>query len=1356
MPDGEAKRERGRRLAIPIAGCGVGGGFLGDLYLQVIHESESGLIEDPKMALRPFGRELLETIQGASRRTRKTVCWSLQLRQEKINAEAAIAEAGGGRRGPSGWMSLGGESLGAAAAVGFSLLEKGLPYDAGCLITARVGEEDRLEKVGEEERKLEAAASGGIERVGIAADANPGRLGVFSHGGRSLEVRALRTVAEAEEYASGLLAELDRLIAGETRWVLADAERRLGRHLEDWQALNALFIPVKVARGLRPRLTNEEYEELERRRQSGDYEGLEEVEKERLDLRREGVQEELEREIVEWEDVRGEIARMVVLGDPGYGKTMLLWQEVGRRNEEALAAIRQEHVSVEEITFGVFVRALEIAQSLGSAGPMLEAVVALLGQRHGLTAEGKDVLRRKLVNGQCLLALDALDEVPVDLREKLDESLKEFATQQPQAKLLVSSRLVGYTGSPIPLNEQDEVEILAFEEPQMERAVKSWFRQGAETAEGLWDHIVQEKSIARVLRCPLLLRLACQLAERSRQKGEGLPRWGRRVELYEGFMGDVVGRWGERAEPRPTREQRGLFEAFAGEVAERLWRQDARRTLWEEPVIAQAVNEVRHEYLVLNNRPDLVQDLCVAGILVPAGPDSSSTPLMFTHRTIGENMVAGALAERVKKDTAAWEFIDHKAWDPNWEEVIVLLAGRLGNSPAHLRRLLEILSDNAKDDVFRHRLEVAARCSAEIPQGIRLSFAIDVDDIASVVWKLWRGNKDRPFWPGLARRRRGEVLYLTRALTSLIRAGARIDGVQISEWLSTRIADEDTAISEEAAECIRYLGDAVADPSVLSRLRAMLNSSDEKLVWRACWAISGIGSPAAIPDIQMRLAELLTDGSDRTRGLAAIAIGSFESADLTIESLSRIEALLENKAVAPGNYVRDGLAFAVRRFRSRLATPRLLEALAKYLREEDRSWFYACDVVGALGRAAATPSFMVHLGALLGHENPRLRCAGLYGIEHLGSVAATPTVLTQLSKLARDGDQSVRAAVVRAVRGIGRAAATSAFLDSLIDLMHSRDWALRTTALSAVSALGTAAAKPIVVACVRDLMDDDDYVVRAEAARAIGSLGAAAATPETLARLGDMLNDELSDIRIAALVAVEGLGSAAATPAILGAVASILDEGRRSKPISAKELKPDIVAEWSDRPTRLLVTAWRAVQRLGPSAVTSEIMTALSRDLCDCERRFPCAATETVEGLGPAVANPEVMAFLSTDLYLCEQRIRDAAAQAVEGLGTTAATPTFLQNLAEALQDKRFGVQRAAAKAVAWLACSGVSAEILPNLGGLLSDKHWLHLDNETIFRFMSRGVRFCKDSDGAQVVRTVQDLSDAGTPIADGSARNS
>jgi hypothetical protein len=110
------------------------------------------------------------------------------------------------------------------------------------------------------------------------------------------------------------------------------------------------------------------------------------------------------------------------------------------------------------------------------------------------------------------------------------------------------------------------------------------------------------------------------------------------------------------------------------------------------------------------------------GLLVEAGAGEAA-PYLFLHLTIQEYLTARYLAARLNdrgwakaaavidgKEVPVRELIDRKAWLPAWQEVVALLAGSLDDPVP----LLELLADEAKDDLFRHRLALAARCLPEI------------------------------------------------------------------------------------------------------------------------------------------------------------------------------------------------------------------------------------------------------------------------------------------------------------------------------------------------------------------------------------------------------------------------------------------------------------------------------------------------------------------------------------------------------------------------------------------------------------------------------------------------------------------
>src|SRR5262249_16451727 len=101
------------------------------------------------------------------------------------------------------------------------------------------------------------------------------------------------------------------------------------------------------------------------------------------------------------------------------------------------------------------------------------------------------------------------------------------------------------------------------------------------------------------------------------------------------------------------------------------------------------------------------------GVLVkPRDPDN--VPSLFLHLTLQEVLTACYLADRINnhggwdkatvrvegKDILVKVLVDRKAWLPSWREVIILLAGKLNDAVP----LLELLSNDETDDIFRHRL----------------------------------------------------------------------------------------------------------------------------------------------------------------------------------------------------------------------------------------------------------------------------------------------------------------------------------------------------------------------------------------------------------------------------------------------------------------------------------------------------------------------------------------------------------------------------------------------------------------------------------------------------------------------------
>ena len=73
------------------------------------------------------------------------------------------------------------------------------------------------------------------------------------------------------------------------------------------------------------------------------------------------------------------------------------------------------------------------------------------------------------------MLLDGLDEVPPELRVELSEKLNRFARKYRCPIICTSRSIVGYAGSF--LDDAKEVEIIPFEEEQIEKYIRKCFER---------------------------------------------------------------------------------------------------------------------------------------------------------------------------------------------------------------------------------------------------------------------------------------------------------------------------------------------------------------------------------------------------------------------------------------------------------------------------------------------------------------------------------------------------------------------------------------------------------------------------------------------------------------------------------------------------------------------------------------------------------------------------------------------------------------------------------------------------------------------------------------------------------------
>lgn len=613
----------------------------------------------------------------------------------------------------SGSNTISGRSAEAAFAVGLQLLLRDAPYDDRCVISAQLEDDGTLGPVsgiqesGQPKIVAAQALKNGSNRVQVlVCDVN--RLNATDHvhwQQRAIDVIPCRHVDELVTIASQQLQQLQKFLHRQISVILEQASARMGRSINTVAELASLVVPVHIARGIRDvdAYADDETGSLEPEEvDSGDCETVS------------------TRKVQSWlEFIKGFQGRAVILGDPGFGKTTLMWLEAATRSAQAAEAVLNGTSTLSTLRFALFIPAAKLAESVESLGMTSGSspILTLARTTYGLAAPLEDFLADKIHSGHCLLCLDALDEVP-DPRD-LQTYLSAFATQQPAAAVVLTSRLTGFRESPFPTTDENQVELLPFTRAQMKAAVHAWFQDDDLLARNVWRQISRNERLHDVFRRPILLHMASQQIRSASEKHDRLPTWDRRSQLYHGILKAAMEHLRRRTTEPILEMERHEFRKFLGELAFSLWKENPRRTVWKREQLYNFIRsavETGRFWGLQKRFHRLFDDLQDSGLVVPVSAGNSDSPLMFLHRTIGEYLVGQHLAGMLNTPDC-WKIIERKCWDPAWEQVVLFFAGSLEQPELLLDRLCnpDPTADNKYgDDFHRHRLMLAAQCLPEV------------------------------------------------------------------------------------------------------------------------------------------------------------------------------------------------------------------------------------------------------------------------------------------------------------------------------------------------------------------------------------------------------------------------------------------------------------------------------------------------------------------------------------------------------------------------------------------------------------------------------------------------------------------
>ncbi len=186
--------------------------------------------------------------------------------------------------------------------------------------------------------------------------------------------------------------------------------------------------------------------------------------------------------------------RLVILGDPGSGKTTLinyltlclagarLFPE--RRYLERLNVPQQAGRRAVTWRHGVLlpvrVDLRELVRDIlpntrrGTPNLVWQHLVSQLEAR-GLS-DFADQIRQELRKGKCLMMFDGLDEVPEPaIRRIVRDAVEEFANQYPDSRFMVTCRVLSYTDPAWQLSSFPEVTLAPLSQQSIETFIDNWY-----------------------------------------------------------------------------------------------------------------------------------------------------------------------------------------------------------------------------------------------------------------------------------------------------------------------------------------------------------------------------------------------------------------------------------------------------------------------------------------------------------------------------------------------------------------------------------------------------------------------------------------------------------------------------------------------------------------------------------------------------------------------------------------------------------------------------------------------------------------------------------------------------------------
>lgn len=370
--------------------------------------------------------------------------------------------------------------------------------------------------------------------------------------------------------------------------------------------------------------------------------------------------------------VANENSRLMVLGSPGAGKSTFL-RKIG------LEALKGQPGRLTHSCIPVFIE----LKRFNTEGINIQALIIEEFRICGFPNPEKFVVKA-LSQGQLLVLLDGLDEVPRQYVDHVLQNIQDFVTRYDSNRFIASCRTAAYHHK-LPLFT--DVVIADFDDTQILQFINQWFQSERDQQYGVahqcWELLQHPDNAAakELAYTPLLLTFLCLVYDKAQHFPDN------RGSLYRKALDILLEEWA--AEKRISREviYQGLHTELETdlltEIAYHTFEQD--RLFFSKKTILERIQAFLSDTLdapkELDNKAVLNAIEVQQGILVKRAEDIYS----FSHLTLQEYLTAQYICDRHLTD----HLISQHLEDDRWHEVFLSLAGLMKDKVHDLLQLLD-------------------------------------------------------------------------------------------------------------------------------------------------------------------------------------------------------------------------------------------------------------------------------------------------------------------------------------------------------------------------------------------------------------------------------------------------------------------------------------------------------------------------------------------------------------------------------------------------------------------------------------------------------------------------------------------